>query len=422
MRFDHDAGRWFEWDADHWREDGTQRAFQYCREMARKATVDAQSKEIATARRASFAGGVERFARADPIHAVTQEAWDQDPFLMGCPGGTVDLRSGQMMAPDPANMITRRAAVAPSTTADCPRWLSFLQESTGGDTEMIRFLQQWCGYSLTGDTREHALMFIYGDGGNGKSVFLNTLAGILGDYSTTAGMDTFTASQHERHPTDLAMLKGARLVSASETEEGRAWAESRIKQMTGGDQITARFMRKDFFTYTPQFKLMVIGNHKPVLHNIDDAVRRRFNIVPFIRRPAQPDKELETKLQAEWPGILRWMLDGCADWQANGLIRPQSVAEATAAYFEDQDTFAQFLDDKCRVETTNTHLWETAGDLFKAWSDYAIASGEKPGTQKAMGENLAKRGFSRTSKRVSGSTVRCWSGLQFHRPEVYSPD
>ncbi|MDM7255195.1 MAG: phage/plasmid primase, P4 family, partial [Paracoccus sp. (in: a-proteobacteria)] len=422
MRFDHDAGRWFEWNGDHWKADGTQRAFQYCREQARKATVDAQSKEIATARRAAFAAGVERFARADPAHAVTQEVWDQDPFLLGCPEATVDLRTGSIRSPDPADMITRRAAVAPADQAVCPRWLSFLQEATGGDGALIRFLQQWAGYSLTGDTREHALMFIYGDGGNGKSVFLNTVAGILGDYSTTAGMDTFTASQHERHPTDLAMLKGARLVSASETEEGRAWAESRIKQMTGGDKITARFMRKDFFTYTPQFKLMVIGNHKPVLQNIDDAIRRRFNIVPFTRRPATPDKELETKLQAEWPGILRWMIEGCSDWRQNGLIRPQSVTEATAAYFDDQDVFAQFLADKCRVEPHNPHLWEPAAALFKAWSDYAHAGGEKPGTKKAMGENLAKRGFQSTVKRVQGGTAKVWAGLELIMPSGISPE
>ena len=146
---------------------------------------------------------------------------------------------------------------------------------------MMRFLQQIVGYCLTGDTREHALFFIYGPGGNGKSVFLNTVSAIIGDYATTAAMDTFVASKSDRHPTDLAGLRGARLVAASETEEGRAWAEAKIKAITGGDPISARFMRQDFFTYRPQFKLVIVGNHKPVLKNVDDAAERRFNIIPF---------------------------------------------------------------------------------------------------------------------------------------------
>ena len=141
-------------------------------------------------------------------------------------------------------------------------------------------------------------MFGFGNGGNGKGVWLNTVAGIMADYATTAAMETFTASKFDRHPTELAMLRGARMVTASETEEGRSWAESRIKQMTGGDPITARFMQKDFFTFQPNFKLTIIGNHKPLLRNVDEAARRRFNLIPFNRTPAKVDKQLQGKAQA----------------------------------------------------------------------------------------------------------------------------
>src|SRR6478735_7420388 len=150
-------------------------------------------------------------------------------------------------------------------------------------------------------------------------------------------MDTFTASKTDKHSTDLAMLHGARLVTASETEEGRAWAEARIKQITGGDRVTARFMRQDNFTYIPQFKLMIIGNHKPVLHSVDEAARRRFHIVPFMIRPDTPDSELQSKLLTEAPAILQWMVDGCIDWQQHGLVQPDSVREATETYFDEQD-------------------------------------------------------------------------------------
>ena len=253
----------------------------------RRLNREAEFKTRAITGKAAFAGAVERYAQRDRAFAVTAEAWDRDLWLLGTPGGVVDLRTGTLRPPRREDMITRITAVAPAPPGTtCDRWLTFLDQATGKDDALIRFLQQWCGYCLTGSTREHALLFVHGPGGNGKSVFLNTVSRILGDYARAAPMETFTASIGDRHPTELAMLRGARLVTATETEEGRAWAEARIKQMTGGDPITARFMRQDHFTYTPQFKLTIAGNHKPSLRNVDEAARRRFNIVPFTRRPA----------------------------------------------------------------------------------------------------------------------------------------
>src|SRR5262249_46311790 len=153
-----------------------------------------------------------------------------------------------------------------------------------------------------------------------------------------------------------------RLVTASETEKGHAWAEAKIKALTGRDRIAARFMRQDFFEYVPQFKLIVVGNHKPTLANVDDAIRRRVHIIPFIRKPTIPDANLEEKLRAEWPMILRWMIDGCLDWQRNGLVRPETVTATTDAYFEDQDLLGQWIDQKC--ESDNPHKWETVAALF----------------------------------------------------------
>jgi putative DNA primase/helicase len=222
-------------------------------------------------------------------------------------------------------------------------------------------------------------------------------------------MDTFSASRDSKHPTDLAMLRGARLVTASETEEGKAWAEARIKQLTGGDEISARFMRQDFFTFKPQFKLTIVGNHKPVLHNIDEAARRRFNIIPFTRKPDKPDRELEAKLRKEWPGILRWMIDGCLDWQANGLIRPAVIVEATNDYFDEQDLFGQWLEEFCDVEKDNPYKWENATELFKSWQIYAEAAGEKPGTTKFLSAALLSRGFGK--KRITGGAT-AYTGLR----------
>ena len=307
MRFDHSVGRWYEFDRDHWRRDETQRAIAYSRALSRTARQSASKRGQQVAGTAAFAAGVEKLARSDPIHAVTSDCWDADPMLLGCRRETIDLQTGEARQPDPGDGITKLTAVSPMKV-DCPLWLTFLREATGDDASLIHFLQQRCGYCLTGITKEHALLFVYGTGGNGKSVFLNTVGSILGGYAQTAAMDTFAKTTGDRHPTDMAMLHGARLVTVSKTEEGRHWAETRIKALTGGDPVSARFMRQDFFTYRPQFKLTIVGNHMPILHNVDEAARRRFNVVPFTRQPSNPDPDLEERLKAEWPAILTWMI------------------------------------------------------------------------------------------------------------------
>jgi putative DNA primase/helicase len=397
LRYCHHTGAWFEWTGTYWRKDETALAFQFCRELAREFTDDAKTEELKEVRKISFAGGVEKFAKSDRAMAVTSEIWDCDPFLLGTPDGTVDLRTGKLREPAPTDGITRITAVSPADAADCPRWLQFLDETFGDadDGALIRFIQQWNGYCLAGDISEHALVFGFGNGGNGKGVWLNTTAGIMGDYATTAAMETFTASKFDRHPTELAMLRGARMVTASETEEGRSWAESRIKQLTGGDPITARFMQKDFFTFQPTFKLTIIGNHKPLLQNVDDAARRRFNLIPFNRVPACVDKQLGEKLKVEWPGILRWMIDGCLDWQKNGLTRPESVIRATESYFEVQDSMAQWLAQECDAEPGNAFKSDPIGVLFASWTEFANKSSEKPGSIKSFSMEMVKRGFER---------------------------
>jgi putative DNA primase/helicase len=395
LRYCHDTGSWYRWNVTHWERDKTGLAFHWARELARHLAENQDERKRYITHKTSFASGVEKYAKVDPKIAVTVDYWDADLWSIGTPGGTVDLQTGKLRESNRNDGITKTTSIAPAA-ADCPRWLQFLRETTGNDDELIRFLQQWCGYCLTGSTREHALVFVYGPGGNGKSVFLNVVNAIMKDYARTAGMATFTASKFDRHPTEIAMLNGARLVTASETEEGRPWAEARIKQLTGGDPITAHFMRQDDFTFTPQFKLMIVGNHKPVLHNVDDASRRRFNIVPFMRKPERPDPDLERKLILEEAGsILQWMVKGCIDWQQNGLIRPAAVQAATEAYFSDQDLFGQWIEDCCdvRMDRGPNFIWDKSADLFDSWTEYAAKAGENAGTKKSFGQEMQRRGF-----------------------------
>jgi putative DNA primase/helicase len=250
-----------------------------------------------------------------------------------------------------------------------------------GDAELIAFIQRMLGYALTGDTREHALFFLYGPGGNGKGVLLNTVAGILGDYSKMAAMNTFIELKHDPHSTDLAGLRGARLVTASETEKGRRWAEAKIKTLTGGDPISARFMRQDFFEYVPQFKLVIAGNHKPGLRSVDEAIRRRFNLVPFtVKIPKEErDTSLPERLRAEWPGILAWMIEGCLAWQRGGLQQPAAVREATEEYLAGEDALNTWVTERC---ITAPDAWASRQELFTSWSNWAHGAREYVGTLK----------------------------------------
>ena len=288
-------------------------------------------------------------------------------------------------------MITRITAVAPSKDA-CPLWHAFLDRVTGGDKALQQYLQRVCGYALTGSTREHALFFLWGTGANGKGTFINVITGILADFHRTSPIETFTASHGDRHPTDLAGLMGARLVTANETEEGRRWAEAKIKMLTGGDKVSARFMRQDFFDYMPQFKLMIAGNHKPGLRAVDEAIRRRFNLIPFTVTipPEERDPDLGEKLKAEWPAILQWMIDGCLQWQREGLNPPEAVTAATDAYMEAQDAIGAWIEEACE---SDPQAKEKAADLYASWKAWADRSGEFAGSMKMFSQKLIDRGY-----------------------------
>jgi putative DNA primase/helicase len=391
LRYVADWGKWLRWDGTCWRFDNTLHAFDLARRICREAANEANKPKMQMAiASAKTVAAIERLAKSDRRLAATIDQWDADPWLLNAPGGMVDLRTGKIRQARVEDYCTKITAV--STSGDCPTWYAFLHRVTGGDEELIAFLRRVCGYALTGVTHEHALFFLYGTGANGKSVFISTIAGILGDYHTTAPIETFTASQSERHPTDLAGLRGARLVTATETEEGRRWAESKIKALTGGDKISARFMRQDFFEFAPAFKLMIAGNHKPGLRSVDEAIRRRFHLIPFsVTIPAvERDRDLAERLKAEWPGILAWMVDGCLEWQATGLQPPVAVTDATAAYLAAEDALAEWLDECC---WRDPKTWTASSALFGSWSEWATKAGEPPGTQKRFVQNLEARGF-----------------------------
>ena len=364
LRFCHHSGRWYLWNGSRWTREETKLAYRWAHQKAMALAAEtAGARAIVAAGKASFAAGVERLAQSDRAFAVTNDCWDQDPWLLG----TVDLRTGDIGPAVRDDYIRKQTTVTPADTADCPTWLAFLHEVTQGDEALVDFLQRWFGYCLTADTREQALVFVYGPGGNGKGVMTGTVFGIMGDYAINAAMDTFVATRGDKHTTDLAMLAGARMVVTTEVDEGQAWAEAKIKALTGGDPITARFMRQDNFTFKPRFKLTSSGNHKPKLRNADNAMRRRLNIVPFTHKPARVDRTLAEKLKKEWPEVLRWLIDGCIKWQQFGLNPPTVVQEATDDYFEAQDYFKRWLDECCALDPNASEKSSALMENFQQW-------------------------------------------------------
>jgi putative DNA primase/helicase len=404
-------GAWLEWDAKCWRIDETRKVFSpardLCREAANRFNKGATRRAIASAKTRA---AVVSLASEDRRLAATIELWDADPWLLNTPGGVVDLRTGALRAHRPDDYMTKITAVAPDASPT-PLWNAFLAKVTNGDEKFQKYLARVFGYCLTGITQKHALFFLFGWGGNGKGVAMNTIAGIMADYHRTAPIETFTESHQDRHPTELAMLRRARLVTSVETEVGRRWAESRIKTLTGGDPISARFIRQDFFEFKPQFKLMIAGNHKPGLRSVNEAIRRRLNLLPFTVKITEPDKELTNKLVAEWPGILAWMIDGCVAWQKDGLAPPAAVTQATEDYLQGEDAIKRWLEECC-AEVANE--WTDIGTLFHCWKQWAEASGEFAGSSKLFSQRLEEQGFvrSRTNK------DRGFQGLTIFKPKT----
>ncbi|WP_026330033.1 phage/plasmid primase, P4 family [Caldimonas manganoxidans] len=411
-------GRWLVWDGQRWRTEDTLAATDLIRNVCRQTAVRADNPKIAAKlASASTVGGVERLARADRRHAATTDEWDADPWLLNTPGGVVDLKTGRKRPNERSDRMTKITTATPD--GECSQWMAFLSDITGGDVDLQSYLQRMVGYCLTGVTSAHALFFLYGTGANGKSVFANVISTILGNYAATASMETFVETRGDRHPTDLAGLRGARFVTAIETEQGRRLNESKVKAITGGDKISARFMHKDFFEYTPQFKPVIVGNHKPAIRNIDEAMRRRLHMIPFTVTipPDRRDPRLTEKLLAERDGILAWAVAGCLAWQREGLKPPASVQAATEEYFESEDALGRWIDERCVREVNAKSL---TAELFTDWKQWAEASGEFIGSQRRFSDLLITRGI---EKWRNGMGVRGFRGIGLKHPPMpaYTP-
>jgi putative DNA primase/helicase len=325
--------------------------------------------------------------------AILIKDLDRDPNLLNCQNGTLDLRTGELRPHDPDDLITRIVNTSYYPDSECPEWDKFLYRIMGGNEEVITFLRRAVGYSLTGNTSEQCLFILHGNGANGKSTFLETLTRLLGDgYAIGTPTETIMLKRFDGGiPNDIARLKGARFVCVNEVEQGRRMAESKVKQMTGGDTITARFMRGEFFDFIPEYKLWIRANHKPEITGTDNAIWRRIRLIPFevTILPAEQDPELMEKLSYEYPGILSWAVKGCMEWRSNRLQPPELVTKATDNYRAEMDLVGLFLAER----TESTGEFTAFKTIYAAYTAWCEENSEHPAKQKLFSQALTERGY-----------------------------
>ncbi len=322
---------------------------------------------------------------------ITPSQLDTHQSLLNTPNGIINLRTGELMPHDLTRYITKITNTEYTDKIDCPLWEQFLKDIFNGDQELIRYIQKAIGYSLTGSTQEQCIFFCYGDGSNGKSTFIDVIKDMLGDYAANVQSKSLAVKQSSGSSSeDIARLHGARFVSSSESNEGERLDESLIKQLTGGDTVTASKKYEHEFEFTPEFKLWMSTNHKPIIRGTDTGIWRRVRLIPFTVHISEDkkDKNLKHKLKQELPGILHWAVEGCLLWQREGLKTPSAITVATAEYRAEMDTIGAFIEDCCSV---GPGCSEGAKALFQAYSQWAKENNEYEMKSRKFGEELAKK-------------------------------
>ena len=432
---DHSSGAWFEFDGVRWARDDlgriTQHGLAVSRQLLNEATIamaraasepnpnlqkhlkeeaDKISLAAISLHRKPRLDAMIAMAATDPRIAANRSMFDARDMMIGVQNGTVELgelpithRDG-----DPHDMVTRQTGCAYDALALCPTWDSFL-ERVQPDPGVRLWLRRWAGYCLTGLTSEQSFIVFHGLGANGKSVFAETIKKLLGSYAVSADFATFMAKNQgsDAIRNDLARLDKVRLVVASEGPEGARLDEDLVKRITGGDEITARFLHKEFFSFKPRFKLLLVTNHRPSISGTDHGIWRRVVLVPWtvtIPREEQ-DRRMAERLEAELPGILCWALQGLDEYLALGLDPlPQTIVAANAEYRKDSDTVGLWIEDACLLDPTGR---ATTGELYQSYAAWTAAAGHRPMSSKTLGDRLRERGLTpwRTDR------ARGWAGI-----------
>jgi putative DNA primase/helicase len=419
--------RWFLWDTMRWAEDERLEVFARATDLIRSLYAVAKKIKDEDERKAFLSHLIKSeshrsihamvtLAKSDRAVARHPDDFDNDLWLCAVKNGTVDLRTGQLRAHDQKDMITKLAPVVYDPAAQCPNWLAFLDMIMLGRQNLVDFLKRALGSSLTGITSDKAMFILYGPGGdNGKSTMVEVMEMLLGNYARRTPVETFLKKREGSIPNDIARLRGARFVWAAENDRGVRLAESLIKEMTGGDRLAARFLHGEFFEFMPTFKIWFATNHKPTIRG-DAAIWRRLKLVPFdytIPKDRQKKRhEVMAMFQSELPGILNWAIEGCMEWQRDGLGVPDEVIDATREYESEQDTFSMFLEEKC-VRVANARVLSLA--LYREYKTWAEEHGETPASHKTFASLMSERGFAKSKTKVGA----LYSGVGLRTDDHY---
>lgn len=416
IRYCTTSKRWLVWNGAYWEEDHKAQVQHMARQIVKSLYHEASeaygeerqkvAQHALKTESMSRLNAMVALAKDDSRVRVREEELDPDPWLLNCMNGVIDLRIGQLLPHDPRYMITKIVPATYHPDAMCPTWDDFLLTIMGGNDEMIRFLQRAIGYSLTGDTREQCFFILYGSGANGKSTFLNPVIRLLNDYARQTPPDTFLSLKRRGINNDLARLKGVRFVTATEPEANQSFAEGVLKQITGGDTITARYLHQEYFDFIPAFKLFLATNHKPHVKGTDTGIWRRIRLIPFeVTIPKeQRDHQLGQRLLEELPGILAWAVRGCSAWQESGLGVPQQVMAATDDYAREMDTVARYIDECCDMQRG---LRCTNNDLYAAYQNWCEQEGEEVLPKTTFFKQIRGKGFVATRNSLN----RGWNGI-----------
>jgi len=399
---------WFVWEGRRWQRDDTGQVIRFAKRTVRSIYAEASRTEDKAAR-AELVKWAQRseaerqirsmieLARSEESIAVRLTDFDAEPWSLNLLNGVLDLRSGVLAPHSPNRLITKIANASFDPGAEAPHWNSFLASILGSDASLMGFLQRAVGYALTGATEEQVMFILHGFGANGKSTLLEVVRSLLGDYATQADFNTFLKTKNDGPRNDIARLRGSRFVSSVEPSEGKGFAENVLKQMTGGDVITARFLYAEAFEFRPEFKLFLATNHKPPLRGTDAAIWRRIRLIPFtVSIPEdQQDKNLLPKLLGEADGILNWALLGLKAWRQEGLGMPAAIRDATEDYRREMDSLGGFLSERCEISPNHA---VAASELYEAYLEWADLNGEEQMTQATFGRSLSERGFERVKR------------------------
>jgi putative DNA primase/helicase len=406
--------RWLVWDGRRWAHDQTGYAQRHAKLIARGMTDVVLASDDADMRRDcypiaekgetnAFVSGVLSLASTEPEIAVAHDDLDADPFLLNCANGTLDLRTNELRAHNPADLITKVTTAAYDPSCPGATFAAFL-ERVQPDARMRTFLARLIGHALEGRVTEHILPIFHGAGANGKSTLVTAVVAALGDYAGPADADLLTARSWDAHPTGVADLCGLRLARIDEGDKGRQLGEGTVKRLTGGDQLKARRMREDFWSFDPTHTFLMLTNHKPVVTGTDEGIWRRLRLVPWdVIIPAEErDLSFGDRLLPELDYVLTWLVTGYADWKAHGLDEPEAVSAATAAYRGESDALGRFLDERCM-----NHGEVRSSDLFAEWQKWCAEESEEPGSQTAFSNDLTNRGYDKRRTEIGAF----WKGL-----------